>query len=64
MKNFLMQGISEYRNQSSREQQFNGYARRIRNLLQVGGSTTDDSYLLMLTPMIRSEERRVGKECW
>ena len=52
MDNFLMQGISEYRNQSNKEQKFHGYARRIRNLLQVNNQPTDESYLLMLTPMI------------
>ena len=63
MNNFLMQGIAEYRNQSHRDKQFNGYARRIRNLLQVSGSTTDDSYLLMLTPMIEVAwvDGRIGR---
>ncbi|MBK7392890.1 MAG: TerB family tellurite resistance protein [Chloracidobacterium sp.] len=52
MDNFLMQGIEAYRNQTARERQFTGYARRIRNLLEIRGKTSDDSYLLMLTPMI------------
>lgn len=52
MNDFLRHGITEYRNQYRREQQFNGYARRIRNLLQLSGPRTDDDYLLMLTPMI------------
>ncbi|MFM9904654.1 MAG: hypothetical protein ACKVQJ_08805 [Pyrinomonadaceae bacterium] len=63
MNDFLMHGISEYRSQSKREQQFNGYARRIRNFLHLSGSTTDDSYLLMLTPMIEVAwvDGRVGR---
>jgi len=63
MNNFLMDSITEYRNQSNRDQQFNGYARRIRNLLQLSGSTVDESYLLMLTPMIEVAwvDGRIGR---
>ncbi len=63
MNNFLMQGIAEYRKQSINERRFIGYARRIRNLLHVTGRTTDDSYLLMLTPMIEVAwvDGRIGR---
>lgn len=63
MNNFLMQGILEYRKQASRERQFMGYARRIRNLLRLSGRTSDTSYLLMLTPMIEVAwvDGRVGR---
>lgn len=52
MNDFLMAGLEEYRNQPYKDHQFNGYARRIRNLLQLSEATVDNSYLLMLTPMI------------
>ncbi len=63
MNNYLMQGIEEYRKQSIRERQFAGYARRIRNLLTLGGRTSGESYLLMLTPMIEVAwvDGRVGR---
>ncbi len=63
MNNLLMQGIAEYRNQSNKEQQFHGYARRIRNLLKVNSSITDDPYLLMLTPLIEVAwvDGRIGR---
>lgn len=58
-----MQGIAEYRKQASRERQFIGYARRIRNLLRTTGRTSDTSYLLLLTPMIEVAwvDGRVGR---
>ena len=58
-----MQGIEEYRKQTARERQFIGYARRIRNLLQVTGRSSDEAYLLMLTPMIEVAwvDGRVGR---
>ena len=63
MSNFLMHGIAEYRNQSNRDRQFNGYARRIGNLLQISGLTINESYLLMLTPMIEVAwvDGRIGR---
>ena len=63
MNNFSMQGIAEYRKQSSNERQFVGYARRIRNLLQITGRTSDEAYVLMLTPMIEVAwvDGRVGR---
>jgi len=63
MNNFLMQGIAEYRKQASRDRQFTGYARRIRTLLRITGRTSDEAYLLMLTPMIEVAwvDGRVGR---
>ena len=63
MNNFLTQGIAEYRKQSNNERQFVGYARRIRNLLQITGRTSDEAYVLMLTPMIEVAwvDGRVGR---
>lgn len=63
MNNFLDQGIAEFRKQTIRERQFMGYARRVRNLLQVTGRTSDDAYLQMLTPMIEVAwvDGRVGR---
>lgn len=52
MNHFFMQGIAEYGKQATRKRQFTGYARRIRNLLQITGRASDEAYLLMLTPMI------------
>ncbi len=63
MNNFEMQGIAEYRKQSINERQFIGYARRIRNLLQITGRTSDEAYVLMLTPMIEVAwvDGRIGR---
>ena len=58
-----MQGIEAYRNQRIRERQFAGYARRIRSLLLAAGRASDDTFLLMLTPMIEVAwvDGRVGR---
>ena len=63
MNNFLMQGIAEYRKQTGNERRFIGYARRIRNLLRVTGKTSDEAYVLMLTPMIEVAwvDGRIGR---
>ncbi|MBK8466947.1 MAG: TerB family tellurite resistance protein [Chloracidobacterium sp.] len=63
MDNFLLQGIEAYRNQTTRERKFVGYARRIRSLLQTAGRTSDDTFLLMLTPLIEVAwvDGRVGR---
>ncbi len=63
MNNFLLQGITEFRKQSTHERQFKGYARRIRNLLEISCATSDEAYMLMLTPMIEVAwvDGRVGR---
>jgi len=63
MDNFLRQGIEAYRSQTTRERKFVGYARRIRSLLQTAGRTSDDTFLLMLTPLIEVAwvDGRVGR---
>ena len=63
MNNFLMQGIQEYRKLTTRERQFMGYAGRIRNLLQITGRTSEEAYVLMLTPMIEVAwvDGRIGR---
>ena len=63
MDNFLMQGVEAYRNQMARERKFVGYARRIRSLLRATERTSDEAFLLMLTPMIEVAwvDGRVGR---
>ncbi|GEM_PF-1631205 len=63
MNEFILQGIAEYRKQTALEQQFVGYARRTKILLQIGGKVSEDSFLLMLTPMIEVAwvDGRVGR---
>ncbi len=58
-----MQGIEAYRNQTARERKFGGYARRIRTLLRTTGRSSDDAFLVMLTPMIEVAwvDGRVGR---
>lgn len=63
MESFVMQGIEAYRDQTARERKFVGYARRIRSLLRAAGRTSDEAFLLMLTPMIEVAwvDGRVGR---
>ncbi len=63
MDNFSMQAIEAYRNQTTRERKFAGYARRIRRLMQATERTSDAAFLLMLTPMIEVAwvDGRVGR---
>jgi len=63
MNKLLANGISEYRDQLQREIQFEGFARRIGNLLRSVGISDRSAFILLLTPMIEIAwvDGRIGR---